>query len=78
MARIPSARRRLRFRRAPHAFPVVIVAALGAFWAPPRSAAAQQKTTFSRDVAPILYTHCVECHRPNAAAPFSLIGYADA
>jgi len=34
--------------------------------------------TFSRDVAPILFTHCASCHRPGGAAPFSLISYADA
>ncbi len=31
--------------------------------------------TFTKDVAPILYTHCAECHRPGEAAPFSLISY---
>ena len=34
--------------------------------------------TFSRDVAPILYKNCVECHRPSAMAPMSLISYDDA
>ncbi|MFN7981901.1 MAG: tetratricopeptide repeat protein [Vicinamibacterales bacterium] len=34
--------------------------------------------TFSRDVAPILFTHCVECHRPGGAAPFSLLTFEDA
>lgn len=34
--------------------------------------------TFSRDVAPILYTHCVGCHRPQGRAPFSLLTYDDA
>ncbi|HKB10322.1 MAG TPA: hypothetical protein VKD69_06705 [Vicinamibacterales bacterium] len=33
--------------------------------------------TFSKDVAPILYKHCVECHRPSAMAPMSLLTYAD-
>ncbi len=31
--------------------------------------------TFSKDVAPILYTHCVVCHRPGEVAPMSLITY---
>jgi Flp pilus assembly protein TadD len=31
--------------------------------------------TFSKDVAPILWRRCGECHRPNGAAPFSLISY---
>ena len=34
--------------------------------------------TFSKDVAPILYKNCVECHRPTAMAPMSLITYEDA
>lgn len=33
--------------------------------------------TFSRDIAPIVYQNCVSCHRPNQAAPFSLITYED-
>src|SRR5882762_11584191 len=34
--------------------------------------------TFSKDVAPILYKTCVECHRPTAMAPMSLLTYEDA
>ena len=34
--------------------------------------------TFARDVAPVLYTQCAGCHRPDGPAPFSLLGYADA
>ncbi len=34
--------------------------------------------TFAEDVAPILYKNCVVCHRPNTAAPFSLITYEQA
>jgi mono/diheme cytochrome c family protein len=34
--------------------------------------------TFTKDVAPILYKSCVECHRPNAMAPMSLLTYEDA
>src|SRR5262245_29464165 len=34
--------------------------------------------TWSRDVAPVIYTECVSCHRPGGVAPFSLITYADA
>jgi hypothetical protein len=33
--------------------------------------------TFSRDVAPILHTHCVTCHRPGEIGPMSLMTYAD-
>lgn len=31
--------------------------------------------TFSKDVAPIIYSRCSGCHRPAEAAPFSLLTY---
>ena len=34
--------------------------------------------TFTKDVAPILQKHCVTCHRPGEAAPFSMLTYEDA
>jgi tetratricopeptide (TPR) repeat protein/mono/diheme cytochrome c family protein len=34
--------------------------------------------TFSRDIAPILYSQCAACHRPGGSAPFSLLTYTDA
>ena len=34
--------------------------------------------TFSKDVAPILYKHCVSCHRPGETAPMSLLTYEQA
>ncbi len=37
--------------------------------------AADTAPTFSKDVAPILYAHCVTCHRPGQIAPMSLITY---
>jgi mono/diheme cytochrome c family protein len=40
--------------------------------------AAAAEVTFSRDVAPILYKHCVACHHPNDIAPMSLLTYRDA
>jgi tetratricopeptide (TPR) repeat protein/mono/diheme cytochrome c family protein len=43
--------------------------------------AAQQRQaeaiTFSRDVAPILFEHCVVCHRPGGVAPMSLMSYQE-
>ena len=44
------------------------------------AAVAQDKgpaTTFTKDVAPILFQNCVSCHRPGEAAPFSLLTYQD-
>ncbi len=34
--------------------------------------------TFSHDVAPILYSRCVSCHRDGGVAPFPLVTYAAA
>src|SRR5262245_3037993 len=31
--------------------------------------------TFNRDVAPILFEHCGQCHHPDGPAPFSLVSY---
>src|SRR2546428_433861 len=39
---------------------------------PPKNA------TFSKDVAPIFYKSCAECHRPGEIAPMSLLTYKDA
>ena len=55
---------------------MLLTAALWCAVAP--AAAAAAPVTFSRDVAPILFTHCAGCHHPGSAAPFSLLTYADA
>ncbi len=34
--------------------------------------------TFTKDVAPILYKNCAECHRPTMFAPMSLLSYDEA
>src|SRR5262245_54387265 len=31
--------------------------------------------TFAKDVAPILFKNCAQCHRPNEVAPMSLMTY---
>ncbi|HWX43064.1 MAG TPA: cytochrome c [Blastocatellia bacterium] len=33
--------------------------------------------TFTRDVAPILYARCADCHHAGEAAPFSVLSYKD-
>ena len=33
---------------------------------------------FNRDIAPILYQNCSNCHRPGEVAPFALLTYQDA
>jgi Flp pilus assembly protein TadD len=42
-----------------------------------RSAFAQPRVTFTRDIAPIIWAHCAPCHRAGAVAPFSLTSYED-
>lgn len=34
--------------------------------------------TWAENVAPIIFSKCVSCHRPNSIAPFSLLTYTDA
>lgn len=41
-------------------------------------AAGAQTPTFAKDVAPIFYSKCVECHRPTMFAPMSLVTFDDA
>lgn len=44
-----------------------------------RSAASSRPpVTFNKDIAPILFKSCANCHRPGEAAPFSLLSYKDA
>ena len=42
------------------------------------SANTKGAVTFSKDVAPIFYKNCAECHRPNDIAPMSLLSFKDA
>ena len=42
------------------------------------SASGPAKVTFTKDVAPIFYQRCAECHRPGEIAPMSLLTYDSA
>lgn len=33
--------------------------------------------TFTKDIAPIVFSHCAPCHRPDEIGPFSLLTYRD-
>src|SRR5213083_2987807 len=48
---------------------------LAALVSAPSLAAAEPQTevTFTKDVAPIFYKRCAECHRPTMFAPMSLL-----
>jgi hypothetical protein len=67
---------RLKIMRA---FKVLIVAAVAAAWLPAASVKTTAATapTFTKDVAPILYKSCVECHRQSGMAPMALMTYED-
>ncbi len=43
----------------------------------PTSEGGRPAITFRSDVAPIVHEHCVPCHQPGGAGPFSLIRYED-
>jgi mono/diheme cytochrome c family protein len=42
----------------------------------PDASGAATAVTFSKDIAPIVFSNCVSCHRPGEVAPFSLTDYA--
>ena len=41
------------------------------------AAAAPEPPTFAKDIAPIVFTHCAQCHRQGEVAPMSLLSYED-
>jgi hypothetical protein len=41
-------------------------------------ASAFGQVTFTKDIAPIAFGKCVQCHHPGGPAPFSLLTYAEA
>src|ERR1035441_3949223 len=52
-----------------------LVCAAGAF---PATSAGDPHATYAKDVAPILFRRCVECHRTGEAAPMPLVTYKEA
>lgn len=54
----------------------IFVAVAAVLFLAPHSAAAQ--TTFAKHVAPILFKHCVSCHRPGEIGRMSLMTYEQA
>jgi hypothetical protein len=51
---------------------------VGCFYEPVRAKNALTEVTYTRDIAPIMQAHCVQCHRENEIAPFPLVSYSDA
>jgi tetratricopeptide (TPR) repeat protein len=40
-------------------------------------ATAHAQVTFTKDIAPIVFSRCATCHHPDGSAPFSLLTYAE-
>ena len=59
---------------------IMFVIGCGGPDAPPSDTAhaLAEPATFTRDIAPILFHQCAECHRPGEVAPFDLLTYQDA
>ncbi len=59
---------------------VIGVAALGSFSATAQTPGPTPASapTFAKDVAPIMYKKCANCHRPGEVAPMTLLSYDDA
>ena len=67
---------------------LLLVAAVGLVWWRGRAVNETQSSrayqasprgtlTFNREIAPIIFQHCAECHRPGAPGPFSLLTFAE-
>lgn len=50
---------------------------VGCLYEPVRAKNGLTAVTYTRDIAPIMQAHCVQCHRDNEIAPFPLVSYAD-
>lgn len=44
---------------------------------PERNASQPPPSTFSRDIAPVVFAHCSHCHRPGQQSPLPLLNYQD-
>jgi len=54
------------------------IACLLAAPASAQSRAAATSPTWNKDVAPIVFSNCITCHRPGEVAPMSLLSYSEA
>jgi mono/diheme cytochrome c family protein len=63
-------------------FILLVLFCLAAFgWLPTSHASGTKSVapvvTFNKDIAPIFFKSCAECHRPGETAPFSVLSYKD-
>jgi mono/diheme cytochrome c family protein len=62
------------------AFLVMAIGMAGLVWGSDQISAdskIKKEVTFSKEIAPIFYKNCAECHRPNDIAPMSLITFKE-
>src|SRR5918996_1489680 len=64
-------------KRAVVALAFGVAVALNSLAVQPTAAAASAPPTYTKDIAPILFKHCAQCHRPGEVAPMSLLSYDD-
>jgi hypothetical protein len=50
---------------------------VGCLFEPARGRKELTAVTYTRDIAPIMQAHCVQCHRDDEIAPFPLVSYVD-
>ncbi len=65
------------FRRQSQVGMLVVVLAAVMIFAMATSKSNASTVTFTKNVAPILYKNCAECHRPGEIAPMSLLTYQE-
>ena len=63
--------------KAPLGVSIVLPLAVWVAVQQPAAGQASAAPTFNRDIAPIVFRACANCHRPQQAAPMSLLSYAD-
>ncbi|HKS42635.1 MAG TPA: thiol-disulfide isomerase [Blastocatellia bacterium] len=68
---------RSKLRRVSQGAMLVIGLAVVVVFATAADKSHESKVTFTKDVAPILYNSCVQCHRPGEMAPMSLLSYKE-
>ena len=65
--------------RSAFAASAIVVAGVGmVLTSSPSAQSRKNAPTYNRDIAPILYRSCSECHRPNQVAPMPLLSYQEA
>jgi len=67
----------LKQRRGPRTTVLCASLCFSSVFSVPSVSSAQARLTYTRDIAPIIWTRCASCHRPGEIGPFSLLTYDD-